>query len=267
MVFLKSAYNLAECQRRMPRFNTVTFADITDNPHPMQNLVKVRATVLYSTKAIKKYRTVVPAKNKLPSSNREITTFHRFLVFGIPGSVNTMVLFSKNASQTKDLLRFSSEFRPGDDVWILLPQVQSYLSPQTPEITTNEPFVPCEPAEWPMYVEIQPPDDVEVDNYVHFDFITQSLSVNAGVQDNMCMGSLCDGQNENASCACTNPGNQRRWLVALTVMCDEIQSNTRCGVSLTSERTSRVFVHGDALSWPLANHWNDALDLHTSVRL
>ena len=89
--------------------------------------------------------------------------------------------------------------------------------------------------------------------------------MNASAQDNVCVGSLCDGQNDSGTCACTNPSNQKRWLVSMTILCDELAPNTRAGVQLTSERTSRVFFDAETLSWPLANHWKDALDLHTAV--
>ena len=147
MVFLKLPWNINAGWQRLPRFRDVTFVELT-NENGVTGLYKMRATLLYSTKAVRKFRPTIPAKSKLASSNRESTTFDRFLVFG---SLNITVMFSQSSGQTKTLMRFPNMIRPGDDVWIIRPTNPSYLAPQTPEVSTDEPLIPCQTALLPYF--------------------------------------------------------------------------------------------------------------------
>ncbi len=268
MVFLKISWDVNTCRNRLERFETVHFPDIILDDKKLRSPCKIKCVLLYSTRAVKKYRLSVPAKKNLQASSKEITTFDRFLLFGVPGTPHVMVMFLENKSKTKDVLKFSSQIRPGDDVYIVMPSVVSFIAPQTPEVKTDEPLVPCCPDEvQPLYQAILPPDDTKVENYVYFDFITTSLSVVSSCEDQVCTGVFCDGQMEAGACGCTMVSAQKKWAVSLKAICDELDANARTDITVRSHRTSFVLVHQDTLSWPLVNDFIDPFAIHEAVRI
>ncbi len=249
----------------MCRFIEVDFGQITSNVRMVGELIKIRAKLLYSSKYSKKHHLKYPAKDQLPAYTKEVKFYDRFLVFGVPGTANAMGMFTHTIWQSNDMLRFSCYICPGDDVWIVMPRVSSFLAPQTPEIFTKEPLVPCCDT-YETVAHILPPADVLNENYQHFDFVTNTLTVAASIQENVCTGSFCDGQTETSSCACLIASPESHWLVTLNLLCDELEANTRGAIDFCSERTSKTLVGDETLSLPASHDDVDALDLHDSVR-
>ena len=213
---------------------------------------------------MKKYKINVSAKRNLVQSNREITTFDRFFVFGVPGTANTMVLFSKDSAQTKSLMRLSGHLRQGNAVWILQPSCHGTLTPQTPEIPTAEALIACKEAILPPIL-VMPPADVLMEKYVYFDFITRKLDATASTQDNVCACSFCDRQNGGGFRACTIAAPKKHWLVSLSLTMEELAPKTRSDVVFCSERTTRVFVDANTLMWPMSNAWIDPVHIDDAV--
>ena len=262
--FFKSSEPLDRCVGRLDRFEAITFGQlISDAPKPVR--YRIKATYLYASKSQKKYRTFQPARGSLTQVNKEISTFDRFVVYGVPGTPHVLISFFKTPASTKHALRFSNYMSPGTDVYLIMPRIASYLGPQNPEIITNDPVIPVATSQVST-INVMPPADVEAPNYTCFDFVTKSLNVFAATpQDNVCTGSFCDAQTNNASCPCTSSDPHKHWALGITFTCAEFDDIARSHIVLTSLKTSSVFISADKLQWPLTNDAIDAFDLDDSV--
>ena len=264
--FFKSSESLERCMEKLGRFEDITFGQFTtDSPKPMR--FKIKATYLYASKSQKKYRTFQPARGNLTQVNKEVTTFDRFLLLGIPGTPHVMISFLKTPAATKQNLRFNNHFAPGTDVFVIMPRLASYLAPQNPEFVTNDPIIPV-PTPSTATIIVMPPADVDAPNYTCFDFVTSTLNIFAATpQDNVCTGTFCDAQTNNASCACTMCDTHKHWALGVTFTCDEFQDIARDHVTLTSSKTSGVFIANEKLQWPLTNDTIDPFDLDDAVSI
>ncbi len=260
MVFMKGSWDLAKCRSHLHRFTDVHYNDLNSESTSGQlpQLKKVRVTLLHVAKDVTKKKNCSTDKSKNDG-------FDRFFLFGFPQTPHTAVVYTKNLAQSTILLRFSHYMRLGDDLWLLMPQVKAFLSSVTPQLMTDEPLVPCLLSTFLQPVMTLPPYDVKVLDYVHFDFITRSLTVTASVQDNVCSGPFCDCQTGVYSCACTMSAPQRHWCVKFEVMCRELVSNSRTVIAFCSDRTSRAFVHRETLNTLLEDDKIDPVDLHFQV--
>ena len=262
--FFKSSEPLERCVEKLDRFADTSFAQlISDQAKPIR--YKVKAIYIYCSKSQKKYRTFQPAKGTLTQVNKEITTFDRFLVLGVPETPHVMISFLKTPAASKQALRFSNHMAPGDNVCVIMPRVISYLGPQNPEILTSDPIIPIARTAF-LERPILPPADVDAPNYTYFDFVSNSLNVfSATPQDNVCTGTFCDSQTITASCACTATDPHKHWALCVTFTCDEFCDIARDHVSLTSKRTSAFFIAEEKLQWPLTNETIDPFDLDDAV--
>ena len=84
---------------------------------------------------------------------------------------------------------------PGTPVWVLCPKVMGYLKgTQNPLVKFGDPLIPTERG----IIYKAPPVDVNVPNYVFFDFILNDFRVILAVpKDHVCSGKLCDSQGSN----------------------------------------------------------------------
>ena len=185
--FFKSSESLERCVEKLDRFEETSFAQlISDQAKPIR--YKVKATYLYCSKSQEKYRNFQPAKGSLTQVNKEITTFDRFLVLGVPETPHVMISFLKTPATSKQALRFSNHMAPGDNVYVIKPRVISYLGPEYPEVLTSDPIIPIASTAL-LEQPILPPADVDAPSYTFFDFVTRSLDVfSATPQDNVCTG-------------------------------------------------------------------------------
>ena len=264
--FFKSSESLERCVEKLDRFEETSFAQlISDQVKPIR--YKVKATYLYCSKSQKKYRTFQPAKGSLTQVDKEITTFDRFLVLGLPETPHVMISFLKTPAASKQALRFSNHMAPGDNVFVIMPRVISYLGPQNPEVLTSDPIIPIATSAM-LQRPILPPADVDAPNYTFFDFVTHSLNIFCATpQDNVCTGTFCDSQTTTASCACTATDPHKHWALCVTFTCDQFSDIARDHVSLTSKRASAFFIAQEKLQWPLTNETIDPFDLDDAVSL
>ena len=177
-----------------------------------------------------------------------------------------MIAFLKTPAATKHNLRFSNSRAPGQNVFIIMPRVVSYLGPQNPENVSNDPIIPVvTPVQ--SAINILPPADVDAANYTGFDFVTKTLNIfSATPQDNVCTGTFCDAQSNAATCPCTTSDPHKHWVLGIT-FCDEFIDIARDQVTLTSLKTGAVFITVDKLQWPLTNDTIDPFDLDDAVSL
>ena len=262
--FFKVSESLERCGARLDRFEEISFGRfISDQNKPQR--YKLKVVYLYASKSQKRYRTFQPAKGILTQVNKDITTFDRFLVLGIPQSPHVVISFLKTPAATKNVLRFSSSISPGDELFVIMPQINSYLGPQNPEISTFDPLIPIATSVT-LPNAVLPPTDVDAPNYTWFDFISKSIKVfTATAQDNVCTGTFCDAQTVVATCPCTCADSQKHWALALTFTCEEFNDIARTQISLVSKRSSRVFISVEKLAWPLTNDSIDQFELDDAV--
>ena len=260
--FFKSSDSLERCVERLDRFDRITFAQlISDSEKPKRYVIK--ATYLYASKSQRKYRTFQPARGNLTQVNKEISTFDRFVVYGIPDSPHVAISFMKTPAATKQNLRFSNHLSPGQEVF--MPRVISYLGPQNPEIVSLDPIIPVQTAITSAIV-VLPPADVDAPNYTFFDFVTKTLNIFAATpQDNVCTGSFCDAQTNTASCPCTSSNPHKHWALGVIFSCDEFKDIARDKITVTSMKTAAVFISPEKLQWPLTNDAIDPFDLDDAV--
>ena len=263
--FFKTSDPVERCVARLDRFQDISFgALISDQEKPAR--YKIKAVYLYASKSQKKYKTFQPAKGSLTQVNKEVTTFDRFLLLGIPSSPHVMISFLKNPAATKLNLRFSTHMSPGDLVFVIMPRVISYLSPQNPEVVTSDPIIPVSQNSFPQLYTL-PPADVDAPNFTWFDFVTNTVQVFAATaQDNVCTGSFCDAQTTQTTCPCTVSDPHKHWCMCLTFTCDEFKDIARDHVVMVSKKLSRIFISEDKLKWPLTNETIDPFDLDDAVR-
>ena len=262
--FFKSSEPLDRCVARLDRFEAITFGQlISDAPKPVR--FRIKATYLYASKSQKKYRTFQRARGTLTQVNTEISTFDRFIVYGVPGTPHVLITFLKTPAATKHVMRFSNYMSTGTDVYIITPRIASYLGPQNPEFITNDPVIPVDSSPIAT-INVMPPADVEAPNYTCFDFVTKSLNVfSATTQDYVCTGSFCDAQTKNASCLCTSSDPHKHWALGMTFTCAQFENIATSHFAMTSMKTSSVFISADKLQWPLTNDATDAFDLDHCV--
>ena len=88
---------------------------------------------------------------------KEIPSCDLFVIFGVPGQLDVILLFSTTASESKTTLRFSSLIRPVCEVAIVNLQVQSFLGdnivvsisyPLVPVVIPLDPRAALPPAIW-----------------------------------------------------------------------------------------------------------------------
>ena len=263
--FFKPGASLEMCVNNLRRFDDVSFGTLISSDRKPR-LYKVQAIYLYATKSQKKYRMYAPAKGNLTAVNKEITTFDRFLVLGIPSSPHVVTMFLKTPAATKLNLKFSQHMSPGSPLYIIMPRIVSFLSPQNPEIVSADPLIPV-PTNSFRQLYTLPPADVDSPNFTWFDFASNSVEVfQANAQDSVCIGTFCDSQTNQLSCPCTCTVPEKKWVLSLTFMCDELAGIARDQVVFVSQALSRVFVSNEMLKWPLTNDIIDPFDMDDAVR-
>ena len=173
--FFKPSASLDMCVNNLHRFQDVSFGTLISSDKKPR-LFKIQAVYLYATKSQKKYRMYAPAKGNLAAVNKEITTFDRFLVLGIPSSPHVVTMFLKTPAATKLNLKFSQHLSPGSPLYVIMPRIVSFLSPQNPEIVSSDPLIPVANNTFQQLYTL-PPADVDSPNFTWFDFASTTVEV------------------------------------------------------------------------------------------
>ena len=263
--FFKPGDSLQKCVANLQRFTDVPFGTLRSS-EKKPRLYKVRVIYLYATKSQKKYRMYAHAKGNLAAVNKEVTTFDRFLVLGIPSSPHVMTMFLKMPAATKLNLKFSQLMSPGSPLYVIMPRIVSFLSPQNPEIVSADPLIPVSSDTFEQLYTL-PPADVDSPNFTWFNFASTTVEVfQANAQDNVCIGTFCDSQTSQLSCPCTCTVPEKKWVLSLTFMCSELADFARDQAVFVSQALLRVFICNDMLKWLLTNDIIDPFDLDDAVR-
>ena len=221
------------------------------------------AVVLHASKSARKMRSWKPNKNG-GGSMVESPSCHRFLVLSIPGSRHVLLCFTENASQTQKVLKWSPNIYPGCQVWVMNPRVQSFVQDNA-IIILNEPLIPL-PDQQSENVNVFPPVNMVKAQYSSFDFVSTSVHLRSAVPvDGVCAGSFCDSQSELNPCSCTASNNQKKWCLQILFDCDEFENMNRNDVSITSMRTTKIFVDTGVLTLPLCDSNTNTVDMEDAV--
>ena len=99
---------------------------------------------------------------------------------------------------------------------------------------SKEAVVPASPSPLP-HGDVQPPGNVTNDSYVFFDFVTHSFKlVTVSAQDNVCKGTMCDGQFGADACGCTKAPARKHWALNFVFTCDELDDIANDEVAMPS---------------------------------
>ena len=253
------------CQELLPRFNEVTFAQLGDLDTPKPRRYFIRGILLHSSKGNQKIRTWQPNKKTGGGTMKEIPSCDRFVIFGVPGQLDVILLFSTTAAESKTTLRFSNLIRPGCEVAIVNPQVRSFLGDNI-VVSISHPIVPVVIPSDPRAV--LPPANLEKPHYAYFNFITHSLRLISCVPlDSVCSGTFCDSQTGTSSCACLLSDSKKHWCLRLTVTCDEFQEMAKEDVDFVSTQTTTDFVAHETMIVTLSHPGLNTLDIEDRVSI
>ena len=157
--FLEANLSLVQAQALLPKFNTISVDNLLSSSTSTPRSHKIRATYLYATQPTKKLMFTKSSENFGNSRKIQVERYHRFVVFGVPGSSTVLALFSENSEETRRLFRYHEAINPGCQVEILKATVEGSLSRGgTASISTKEPLVPAETVDRSITL---PPYDVE----------------------------------------------------------------------------------------------------------
>ena len=242
--FLKASLSLNQAQSLLSKFEPISVDALLNNSETPR-LHRIQATLLYVSQPSKKL-TFAKSSRGYGSSQRkiEVEKYHRFVVFGVPGTSNVVALFSPNSEESRRLFRYSEALRPGLQVAIIKGIVEGQLSRGgTPLISTKEPLVPMEAC---SSITL-PPYDVEgTSTEFHFySFCTKSLRVDSAViAENCCSGNVCDSQTFHDPCGCTESSQDKIWVLLVEFSCNELNRDVHNGdlIQLFSNSSTDIFV-------------------------
>ena len=172
MAYFPSHMLVKGCQDKLPRFNELTFTQLGDLNTPKPRRYYIQGIVLHSSKGNQKFRTWHPNKKTGGGTMIEIPSCYRFVIFGVPGQLDVILLFSTTTFKSKTTLRFSNLIRPGCEVAIVNRQVRSFLGDNI-VVSISYPIVPVVIPLDPRAV--LPPANLEKPHYAYFNIITHSL--------------------------------------------------------------------------------------------
>lgn len=270
--FLKANLSLTQAQQLLTKFPSISIDEILGNQSSTTTtprLFRVTATVLYATQPSKKI-SFAKTKGYAQARKLEIEKYHRFVVFGIPGTATVIALFTSNSEESRRLFRYKEGLKPGQQVEVIKPVVEGQLSKGgTALITTKEPLVPSPHIKEDVTL---PPYDVEGTalDYKFFSFVTKNLHVDSAViADKVCPGTICDGQTYHEACACLETSNSAKtWNLLLDFTCPELNSNVNNGdmLQLYSNHTATVFLTPAVINMDPDSDKIDRFDLDDQVQ-
>ena len=264
--YLLSRWTLEDCIKECQKhFKSIKYTDLSNSNKKLPSFCYLRVVYLYSTTSKPRYTMWQTKKSNAPAQKRVQSDFNRFHAFGVPSSPHVILMFTSKESDSRELLRFSAQFRPGSELFIIRPTVESNMA-QNLVVRSREPLLPVKTLT--MVTRCLPPANVSHESFLHFDFVTKSLElISATFVDNVCGGSLCDGQSGKEPCACTKAPAKKHWAVNLAFNCNELETIANGEVSITSNELTTLFVTEDVRYWPLNDDRLNPIALHRAVSL
>ena len=172
--FLKANLSVVQAQALLPKFTTVSVDQLLASSETPR-LNRVTLTFLYSSQPAKKLMYTKAGKNLSAHRKIEIEKYHRFVVFGVPGSSTVLALFSANSEETRRLFIYHAAVKPGSQV-----ELMKLSRGGTSLISTREPLVPAPTQDDAVTL---PPYAVEgsCSEFKFFSFVTKNLGVDSAV--------------------------------------------------------------------------------------
>ena len=245
------------------RFEERQYNEVIDDETFISNRFKLKCVFLYSTAGQKKISFFKSNKNNSKIRSQEVSNYDRFVVLGVHGTQHVLLAFTNNSEESSRLLNFKT-LKPGQPVWILCPKVIGYLKgTQNPLIKTGDPLVPCARSN----LFSLPPSDVNISNYVFFDFLATNLRVTQAVPlDNVCRGKLCDSQCKPTGCPCLVAETKKHWVLSVTFTCDEFSEGLEEEeVTITPMELTKALIHSSKKSHQLVNEERDTYEMEDAV--
>ena len=266
--FLKANLSVVQAQALLPKFNSVSVDELLANS-TLPRLNRVTLTYLYASQPVRKIQFTKSGKNVSNSRKIKIEKYHRFVVFGVPGTSTVLAMFSSNSEETRRLFRYHCALKPGSQVEVIKPTVEGTLSRGgTSLISTKEPLVPSPTQSAALTL---PPYDVEgsCSEFKFFSFVTKNLEVDSAVvAEDVCNGDICDSQTFHDSCGCLEASQNKGWVLLLEFTCPEI--NAVLGNSdllqIYSNTSTAVFVSETVKCLKADSDAIDRFNLDTSVQ-
>ena len=193
---------------------------------------------------------------------KEIPSCDLFVIFGVPGQLDVILIFSTTTSESTTTLRFSNLIRPGCEVAIVNRQVRSFLGDNI-VVSISHPIVPVVIPLDPRAV--LPPANLEKPHYVYF-IIKHSLRlISCATLDSVCSGTFCDSHTGTSSCACLVSDSNKYWCLRLTMTCDEFQEMAQEVVDFVSTQTTTDFVAHETMIVTLSHPGLNELNIKDRV--
>ena len=233
-------------------------------------LNRITATLLYVTQPKKNWNLSKSTRSSA-SSYRKIDPerYHRYVVFGIPGTSSVLAMFTANSEESRRLFRYVEAIRPGTQVEILKPNVDGELNRGgTTLINTKEPLLPSSAV---ANVYSLPPYDVEGTSleYKFFNFITNNIRIDSAVvAENVCPGILCDGQTYHDACPCLETSSSKVWVLSIEFQCPQLNEDVHNEDmhSIMSNKLTSFFVKPETRTGTLDNPNFDTFALDEAVQ-
>ena len=252
-----------QCQQLLNRYEPVDFSQLTDLDERKPRRFFLKATYLHASKSARQMRTWMPNKKGSGGAYKETPVCDRFLVFGVPGTSHILLCFTPSPQVSKKVLRFSSTVKPGQLMYLINPDVKSFLGDNL-VVILNNPLLPVPNVN--QFDPVLPPTDLDKPHYAHFNFVTKSLRLaSVSPSDSVCSGSFCDGQSETKACACIVSDCRKHWALNFIIICDEFEAMAKDDISYTSTQTTALFVANNVQVLPLSDPHIDSINMEDNV--
>ena len=246
------------------RFETRPYNQLISEETEMPSRYKIKCVFLYATTGCKKINYFKPARHTFKTKHQEVNNYDRFIVLGVEGTNHVLLTFTQSSLESRRILCYSQSMEPGTAVWVLCPKVIGYLkATQNPLIRIGDPLIPT--ARDVVYK--LPPVDVNVPNYVFFDFIpTNYRLIQALPKDNVCSGKVCDGQTSNP-CPCIVAESKKHWALTFRFTCNELSERVtgEKSVEITSTALTKRFIHPNKRTEQLSSDNLDTFEMEDAV--
>ena len=246
------------------KFETKQYNQIISDEYELASRYKLKCVFLYATPGLKKINYYKPAKNTFKSRYQEVNNYDRFIVLGVEGTNHVLLTFTQTSMESRRILCYSQHLAPGCPVWVLSPKVIGYLkTTQNPLIQFGDPVVPTGRGN----VHKPPPTDINIPNYVFFDFIPSNFRIlQAMPKDNVCSGKLCDAQGSNP-CLCIVAESKKHWALTFKTVCNELGERVtgEKAVEFTSMALTKNLVHANKRTEQLSSDNLDTFDMEDEV--
>ena len=258
--FLKATLTVPQAVDLTSKFTAISVDSLLSPDATTPRLSKISLKFVYIAQPQKKLVFSKFSKAFNQARKLEMERYHRYIVLGVPGTPTVLTMFTQTSEETRRLLRYQKEIRPGSEVVVLKPNLEGTLAGgSTPLITTREPLIPVTANN---LICLQP-YDVEGTSleYKFFSFVTKGLHVDSVViAENVCDGTLCDGHTFHEPCGCVEASTKKTWGLLIEFRCPEFHGLDE-NISLYSVQIASVFLTNEVRTYKADSDRIDRFDL------